>query len=161
MSKLIYALLPLIALMLLLGASALWVFIKSAVAPLFKFLLIPMVLVIAIAVPLIFVTLMGHAVWTEPPEKFQVISHSLIIEDGKKKFIEIWLREKGQPSRLHVVKYSKELEKQLDEIKRGQREGMTGFLTKKSKGRAARHWDTDSSPYQSLLELPPLPSKTP
>lgn len=161
MNKLLHPLLPLIVLMLLVTASALWVFIKSPTAPLFKFILIPMVLVLTIAVPITFVTLMGYAIWLEPPEKFQVISYSVIVEGGKKQAIELWVREKDKPSRLYVVKYGKELEKQLDEIKRGQREGMAGYLTRKGKGSTNRHWDSDSSPYQSLLEMPPLPGKEP
>jgi hypothetical protein len=160
MRHLLYALLPLIALALALGASAMWVFIKSNVHAFFKVLLIPCVITACVAIPLIFVTLMGYAVWLQPPAEFVVLGHNTIVKNNKKESIEVWLRPKDGSSRLYVIPYSKKVEQQLEEIRNGRKNGMEGRMKRKP-GSTNRHSDQDESPYQMEMILPELPSKTP
>lgn len=159
MRALLYTLLPVVFLMLALGAGAMWVFIKSSVRPFFKFLLIPAVLAACIAVPTIFVTLMGYAVWLPPPAEFIVLGHNAVVMNGKKQTLEIWIKTKDS-TRLYAAPYSKELEKQLEEIRKGRKKGMEGRLKRKD-GTTDRHHDTDESPYQMELALPEMPGKEP
>jgi len=158
MYQLIYSLLPVILLSLIVLSLTVFVFIQSEGKNLLKMLLIPMAIFSGIAAPVIFITLMGYSVFVELPEKFTVIAHNVIIEDGKKKYIEIWTRF-GYTSRLYILHYNKEMEKQLEESGKGNKKGKVTLFTKKPLG---LNESLDKSQFSTeMAEKYELPRKDP
>lgn len=139
--ELLYSLVPILLLIGTIFVTATFVFLKSAASATVKFLLVPAAFAAAIAVPIIFVTMMGYSVPVQLPKKVIVLGHQTIVVANKKKSIEIWAREK-KSTRLYVLPYSKDLEDKLNEAAKGRQRGLQSNL------------DQDSSGYQLRLLTP-------
>lgn len=118
LQELAQSLSPIIFVMVGVMVTALWVFLKSSVPVTAKMLLTPLTIAAALAVPLMFIALMGYAVRLPLPDKLDVIAHRTVIDKNKKTKIEVWVREKNA-TRLYTTPYNKELEKALEEARKG------------------------------------------
>ncbi len=115
-------LLPIVIVMVVVLGLVGYVFIRTPANFWLKWTLIPSLLAAALFSSSLFVSKLGYAVPMPLPEQAQVLSYNIVLEDNQKKWIELWLKE-GSASRLFVVPYSKENEKELkdgaDKAKKG------------------------------------------
>ena len=101
---------------------------------------------------------MGFSVFVELPEKFTVISHNVIVENGEKKYVEVWLRANAE-TRLYKLHFSKELEEQLEESGKGAKKGKMTLFTKIQRG---KNQSTDKSLFSTeLINKYNIPEKEP
>jgi hypothetical protein len=68
------------------------------------------------------------------PERSQLFAHRVMIEQGKKKRIEVWLAEPDAASRLYSVPYTKPLEKALEAARKAREGGQESWLERRKKG---------------------------
>lgn len=162
MKNLIIQLLPIIYILLVVVATALFVHIQSPGKSAVKLLVVPTALIALLVTPFLFVKLMGYSVALPLPDKFDFIAYTLIIESGRKAEIEVWLKE-GNTTRLQRAPYSKEFEEVLEEAAKGQKAGRTARLSKKpGKPQQYGQEQNDDQPggYELRFQLP-APKDTP
>lgn len=78
-----------------------------------KFILIPIMFIAGWITPTSVIPILGYAVPKELPKRFEYLGHNVIIENNKKKEIEVWLG--GEKTRLIVIPYTKDMEKKMQE----------------------------------------------
>lgn len=130
---------------LMMGATS-FVLLRSNISTMWKVLSVPVALFGAILIPLFVATQMGKAVPTlQLPDRFNLISHKVIMEEGKKKHIEIWGYQAGERTRAYVMPYSKGLDQLLKKAQEGARRGLVPQLRRKGDGRESQmeHDDTE------------------
>lgn len=171
---------PVVAVFLLVAVLVLYVHYTSDRQYRIKILLAPALLTAcAFTVPLIG-TRLGYGWPTPLPTSFQYLAHKTVVVDGEKRWMDVMLvsREPLDPrSRLHRVRWNRELEKVLEEAER-MKEGRDGgdiVVTSPSReggggeregGHSAirvlpgDRMPKDAVPTQRLPESPPRPLLT-
>ena len=133
-------------------ATVAFVFIRSNARAVAKFLLVPASFVAAAAVPALLVALLGHSVPLPLPDKTTVLAHRTIVKDNKKDKIEIWIAEKDS-TRLHVIPWTKPMEKMLEEAAKGRANGLRSLLNRKH-GRQLNPNNADETDFALELLTP-------
>lgn len=135
MNELLQLLLPILLIAAGTFATSAFVFMKAKVSVGWKALAIPAAFVGAVVVPLTIADSIGRALpASQLPDHVRVFAHQTIIQDGKKKRIEIWTAEPRQPTRLYSVPYNKQLEKQLEKAAQGRAQGLQSELRRRKPG---------------------------
>lgn len=113
----------------------LFVFIKFPGSSTFKFFLIPTALASTLVAPVAFQEQLGKSVMAELPEKSEFIAFKEVVVDGKKKYLEVWVKEKNT-TRLYSVEWNHKLEQALKQAREGSKAGnnVTLGTSKKSGG---------------------------
>jgi hypothetical protein len=153
MKELAYSLAPIIGVQLLAMVAAVFVHIQAPGRGVVKLLVVPLAVLCAIVVPVLFTKLMGYAVSWPLPDSFAFIAYQPVVKGGRKTELEIWLRQDGT-TRLLKAPYSKELEQMLADAAKGAKGGRQARITKR-KGMPGQ--DTSKAPmgeYELRFESP-------
>jgi hypothetical protein len=110
--------------------------LRTNISTMWKMLAVPAALFGALLIPLFVVTEMGKAVPVlRLPDRFNLIAHKVIIDEGKKKHIEIWGYQTGKRTRAYIVPYSKGMEELLKKAQQGSHQGFVPQLRRNGDGR--------------------------
>lgn len=116
--------LPLVLLLVVIGASYSWVVLRTPLHYFVKLLLVPLLIFGSFFSYSFFGTLLGQAYPEKPVGKNIYVAHLVLSNvDGKQKFIEVFLLGEKH-SRLYRVPYSAKLEAKLDQAEKGKRTGL-------------------------------------
>lgn len=130
MKDLAFSLAPIIGVQLAALVVAVFVHIQSPGRSIVKVLVVPLAIIGAIAVPMLFTTLMGYAVSWPLPDSFAFIAYQPVVKGGRKIELEIWLRQDGT-TRLLRAPYSKEMEQMLADAAKGAKGGRQARITRR------------------------------
>lgn len=151
--------------LLLWGALASYVFIKSPTEYLVRWVMIPASLVAAVAFGFFVWMAFGYAVQMQLPDEFDFLGYHTVIEGNKKTAIEIWIE--AERTRLYVIPYSKDAEEKLKKAaaekragntvrmkRKGQDHGKNNGLKDGTDGTQGKGRNGEDYPYDSNVLLP-------
>jgi hypothetical protein len=157
MKPLLEMLIPVIVILLTLAAWALFVFIRSPARPTTKAAAIPLVLFGVFAITFALTQWLGRSVPLPLPDQVVVIGHNVVVKNGKKSDIEVWVRETASTTRLLTTPWTKELETVLKQAEQGRQQGKESRISKRGKKSSQRDpgqkGDRDQSGPQSPYHI--------
>ncbi len=148
MSELLSLLLPVLLVAVGTFAVSAFVLLRSNISAGWKALAIPAAFVGAVIIPLIIAGAVGRSLpAAQLPDRIMVLAHKTIIQDGKKKRIEVWGVQPKDATRLYSVPYNKSLEKQLEKAAGGRARGLQSELHRKHERKMPKPGEEDEGDF--------------
>jgi hypothetical protein len=154
--SMIGSMMPIIVAMIITLGLTVFVFLKANTSNFLKFFLVPIAFAVAIFTPWCFFNMLGYSYPNNLPAEFVYVHHKTLVKGGKKENIEVWLVEgNGQRTRLHLIPYEKNTERQLEEAKARTQQGNRVKFGLKKNGKAdGTANDSDEYPYSMSIKAP-------